>query len=180
MVARFIYACVILNFLLLFGCTKGPTSVNVFKAPKAAYSSYEVILIPDFRKTDLEWVPYDSGTVIADMVAEELRTQDKFKIISRTDKFDGPKDQKVLTVDGIVSGYKRGCKYCEYIFQGIDDKGKMSVQVRVTLVDETTGEILADVGIDGRAKPPGTGRSKYVRVVDEIVKVIDAVNSGKS
>ena len=48
------------------------------------------------------------------------------------------------------------------------------------LCDETTGEILADVGIDGRAKPPGTGRSKYIRVVDEIVKVIDAVNSGKS
>ena len=180
MVARYLYICVILNFLLLFGCAKGPTSVNVFKAPEASYSSYEVVLIPDFRKTDLEWVPYDSGTVIADMVAEELRTQDKFKVISRTDDFESSGDQKTLLVDGIVSGYTRGCKYCEYIFQGFDDKGKMSVQVRVTLVDETTGEILADVGIDGRAKPPGTGKSKYVRVVDEIVKVIDAVNSGKS
>ena len=41
---------------------------------------------------------------------------------------------------------------------GFDDRGKMSVQVRVTLVDEVTGDILADVGIDGRAKPrvPGT------------------------
>ena len=180
MVAKYLYLCVILNFLLLFGCTNGPTNVNVFKAPEAAYSNYEVIVIPDFRKTDLEWVPYDSGTEIADMVAETLRTQNKFKVISRSDKFEGPANERVLVVDGIVSGYKRGCKYCEYIFQGIDDKGKMSVQVRVTLVDETTGEILADVGIDGRAKPPGTGRSKYVRVVDEIVKVIDAVNSSKS
>ena len=180
MVARYIYTFVILNFLLLFGCAKGPINVNVFKAPKAAYSSYEVILIPDFRKTDLEWVPYDSGTEIADMVAEALRTQNKFEVISRTYKFEGPESQRVLVVDGIVSGYTRGCKYCEYVFRGFDDKGKMSVQVRVTLVDETTGEILADVGIDGRAKPPGTGKSKYIRVVNEIVKVIDAVNSGKS
>lgn len=180
MVARYLYICVILNFLLLFGCAKGPLNVNEFVAPKAASANYEVVLIPDFRKTDLEWVPYDSGTEIADMVAEQLRTQDKFKVISRTDKFQGTGGQKVLLVDGIVSGYTRGCKYCEYIFHGFDDKGKMSVQVRVTLVDDKTGEILADVGIDGRAKPPGTGRSKYYRVVDEIVKVIDAVNSGKS
>ena len=180
MVNRYLFICVILNFLLIFGCAKGPTNVNVFVTPKSASSNYQVVLIPDFRKTDLEWVPYDSGTEIADMVAEELRTQDRFKVISRADEFQVTSDQKVLLVDGIVSGYTRGCKYCEYIFQGFDDKGKMSVQVRVTLVDDRTGEVLADVGIDGRAKPPGTGRSKYIRVVDEIVKVIDAVNSGKS
>ena len=56
----------------------------------------------------------------------------------------------------------------------------MSVQVWVTLVDGTTGEVLADVGIDGRATGPGTGRSKYTRVVDEIVKVVEEVNSGHS
>jgi hypothetical protein len=56
----------------------------------------------------------------------------------------------------------------------------MSVQVWVTLVDGTTGEILADVGVDGRAKSPGTGRSKYTRVVDEIVNVVEVVNSGQS
>ncbi len=179
MVIKYLHICVILFFLSLFGCA-GPTNVNVYKAPQATYTNYDVILIPDFRKTDLEWVPFDSGTVIADMVAEELRTEDKFKVITRSDSVDGTGNQRVLLVDGTVSGYKRGCKYCEYIFQGIDDRGKMSVQVRVTLVDETTGQILADVGIDGRAKPPGHGRSKYVRVVDEIVKVIDTVNNGKS
>lgn len=179
MVARYVHTSVILFFLLLFGCT-GPTNVNVFKAPESAHASYDVILVPDFRKTDLEWVPYDSGTVIADMVAEELRTQDKFKVISRSDSATELENQRVLVVDGIVSGYKRGCKYCEYIFMGVGDRGKMSVQVRVTLVDEVTGEILADVGIDGRAKPPGTGNSKYFRVVDEIVKVIDTVNNGQS
>lgn len=179
MVIKYVHTCVILFFLLLFGC-KGPTNVNVYTSPRPTYTNYDVILIPDFRKTDLEWVPFDSGTVIADMVAEELRTEDKFKVITRSDSVDGPENQRVLLVDGTVSGYTRGCKYCEYVFQGIDDKGKMSVQVRVTLVDDTTGEILADVGIDGRAKPPGHGRSKYVRVVDEIVKVIDAVNNGQS
>jgi hypothetical protein len=56
----------------------------------------------------------------------------------------------------------------------------MSVQVMVTLVDNTTGETLAEVGIDGRAKAPGYGRSKYIRVVDEIVKVIETVNNGQS
>jgi hypothetical protein len=182
MAARYLSVCVILNFLLLIGCTNGPTGVNVFKAPEPVYSDYDVILIPDFRKTTFEWVPYDSGSEIADMVAEKLRTQNKFKVISRSDKFSGPANERVLLVDGTVSGYTRGCKYCEYFFQGIDDKGKMSVQVRVTLVDNTTGDILADVGVDGRAKPPGTGRSKYIRVVDEVVKVIDTVNSnpGKS
>ena len=180
MVKRFLHICVILNFLLLFGCAKGPLSVNEYVPPKTVSTNYQVILIPNFRKTDLEWVPYDSGSEIAEMVAEQLRTQNKFKVISRSDKFQATGDEKVLLVDGTVSGYTRGCKYCEYIFQGFDDKGKMSVQVRVTLVDERTGDVLADVGIDGRAKPPGYGRSKYYRVVDEIVKVIDTVNSGKS
>ena len=179
MVYKYVHICVILFFLLLFGCA-GPTNVNVFKKPEATYSNYEVIVIPDFRKTDLEWVPFDSGTVIADMVAEDLRKEDSFKYISRSENGQEFKNQRVLVVDGVVSGYKRGCKYCEYVFQGIDDRGKMSVQVRVTLVDETTGDILADVGIDGRAKPPGHGRSKYIRVVDEIVKVIDTVNNGSS
>lgn len=173
------YISVILFFLLFIGCA-GPTKVNIYKAPEQTYAGYDVIVIPDFRKTDLEWVPYDSGTAIADMVAEDLRKGDKFKVISRSNSLEGMKDQRVLVVDGVVSGYKRGCKYCEYVFQGVDDRGKMSVQVRVTLVDETTGDILADVGVDGRAKPPGTGNSKYIRVVDEIVKVIDAVNNGKS
>lgn len=178
MVNKFLYSCVILSLLILIGCT--PTNVNVHKAPKSTYESYEVILIPDFRKTDLEWVPYDSGVEIADMVAEELRTKDNVEVVSRSASYDKVGDERVLIVRGVVTGYVRGCKYCEYAFRGIKDKGKMSVQVWVTLIDGTTGDILADVGIDGRAKSPGTGRSKYTRVVEQIVNVVEVVNSGKS
>jgi hypothetical protein len=114
------------------------------------------------------------------MVAEELRAENKVEIVSRSSTYDKVGDERVLVIRGVVSGYVRGCKYCEYAFRGVQDKGKMSVQVWVTLVDGTTGEILADVGVDGRAKSPGTGRSKYTRVVDEIVKVVEVVNSGQS
>lgn len=179
MVNKFIYSCVILSLLIFIGCFS-PTNVNVHQAPKSTYESYEVILIPDFRKTDLEWVPYDSGVEIADMVAEELRTKNNIEVVSRSSSYDKVGDERVLIVRGVVTGYVRGCKYCEYAFRGIKDKGKMSVQVWVTLIDGTTGEILADVGIDGRAKSPGTGRSKYARVVEEIVKVVEVVNSGQS
>jgi len=175
---NWIHICVLLFFLLISGCT--PTTVNVYKAPDIKSESYQVVVIPDFRKTDLEWVPYDSGTEIADMVADELRKEDQFKVISRSPSVNGLSDNRVLVVRGTVSGYTRGCKYCEMAYRGIKDKGKMSVQVMVTLIDNTTGETLAEVGIDGRAKAPGYGRSKYIRVVDEIVKVIETVNSGQS
>lgn len=175
---NWVHRCVILIFLLFLGCA--PIVVNVYKAPEIKSESYKVVVIPDFRKTDLEWTPYDSGTEIADMVAEELRKDNQFKVISRSSFDNGPSAERVLVVRGTVSGYVRGCKYCEWAFRGIQDKGKMSVQVWVTLIDNTTGETLAEVGIDGRAKKPGHGRSKYIRVVDEIVKVIETVNSGQS
>ena len=178
MINKFIYSCVILSFLIIAGCT--PTTVNVYKAPQSAYENYEVILIPDFRKSDLECVPYDSGVEIADMIAEELRAKNNIEVVSRTTSYDANGQQKVMVVRGVVSGYVRGCKYCEYAFRGVKDKGKGSVQVWVTLIDGTTGEVLADVGIDGRAKGPGTGKSKYTRVVDEIVNMVEVVNSGQS
>ncbi|MGB3729927.1 MAG: hypothetical protein WBA70_11840, partial [Thermodesulfobacteriota bacterium] len=118
MVNKFIFSCVILSFLIFIGCFT-PTNVNVYQAPKSIYESYEVILIPDFRKTDLEWVPYDSGVVIADMVAEELRTKNNIEVVSRSSTYDKVGDEKVLIVRGVVSGYVRGCKYCEYAFRGI-------------------------------------------------------------
>ena len=175
---NWIHISVILIFLLFLGCT--PKTVNVYKAPEARSDSYQVVVIPDFRKTDLEWVPYDSGSEIADMVAEELSKDNEFEVISRSSIDSTEPGERVLIVRGTVSGYVRGCKYCEWIFMGIKDKGKMSVQVWVTLIDNTTGETLADVSIDGRATGPGTGRTKYTRVVDEIVKVIETVNNGTS
>ncbi len=168
----------VLLLILISGCT--PTNINIYTAPQSNSIDYEVILIPDFRKTDLEWVPYDSGVVIADMVGEDLRKQTEFQVISRSADAKGFKGQSTLLVQGTVSGYVRGCKYCEYTLGKMKDKGKMSVQVLLTIKDNNTGEILADVGIDGRAKAPGHGRSKYYRVVEEILKVIDTVNNGNS
>ncbi len=176
MLSKYYLSIAIPLILLLIACS--PIKVNVYKVPETAHQRYNLIIIPDFRKTESEWVPYDSGVEIADMVAERLRKDSKFTTVSRSsgnvDRSDG---KRTLIVSGVVTGYVRGCKYCEYIFMGFRDKGKMSVQVWVRLTDNTTGETLAEVGIDGRAKAPGTGRSKYIRVVNEIVKVIDAVNS---
>ena len=176
MVSNYSKVRAVLLIVLISGCT--PTNINTYKAPQSNSIDYEIVLIPDFRKTDLEWVPHDSGVVIADMIAEELRTQNEFQVISRSADAGDFKGQSTLLVQGTVSGYTRGCKYCEYTLGKMKDKGKMSVQILLTIKDNNTGEILADVGIDGRAKAPGHGRSKYYRVVEETLKVIDTVNNG--
>ena len=82
MLSNWIHISVILIFLSFLGCS--PTNVNVYKAPEVRSESYQVVVIPDFKKTDLEWVPYDSGSEIANMVAEELRKDNEFKVISRS------------------------------------------------------------------------------------------------
>ena len=53
-----------------------------------------------------------------------------------------------------------------------NDKGKSSVTVRINLIDKNTGEMIADQSIEGRAKPPGYGESRYIRVRDEIVSLV--------
>jgi curli biogenesis system outer membrane secretion channel CsgG len=88
--------------------------------------------------------------------------------------------KRILLVQGTVTGYNPGCKFCEYLFGKINDKGKSSISVRVKLVDKTTGEVIADAEMEGRSKDPGTGASRYTRVVDEIVRFIKSVDMGSS
>jgi hypothetical protein len=163
-------------FLLLaiVGCGASRTIIN--KKPLRNSYNYQVVEIPDFDKTDEEWVPYDSYSEIPDMVAEELRRDNHFRKILRNKSDDSPQD-RVLLVKGTVSGYDRGCKYCERYSLGINDKGKGVVYVGIQLIDKSSGSIITDASISGRAKDPGYGRSKYIRVKDEIVHLILRINS---
>lgn len=163
-------------FLLLtfVGCGASRTVFN--KKPERNSYNYQVVEIPDFDKTDEEWVPYDSYSEIPDMVAEGLRKNSHFREILRNKSDESPYD-RVLLVKGTVSGYDRGCKYCEWYSLGINDKGKGVVYVDIQLIDKSTGSIIADANISGRAKDPGYGRSKYIRVKDEIVHLILRINS---
>ncbi|GBD39516.1 hypothetical protein HRbin37_01798 [bacterium HR37] len=166
----------LLALISLPGCS--PKRVFFYKKPEkdSRIADYKILEIPNFSRTTKEWVPYDSAWEIPDMVAEKLKTTNHFKEIIRgyTDKREG-----VLLVKGEVTGYNRGCKFCEWFIR-INDKGKSSVSVRVMLVDKKTNEILADASIEGRAKSPGYGRSRYIRIVDEITKLIEKVDQGFS
>lgn len=163
-------------FLFLIACA--PTNVILYKEPAGKIAKYDVIEIPNFAKTDAEWVPYESYTQIPDMLAEKLRATDEFKEIRRSES-DTRSQKRVLLVKGSVTGYSRGCKYCEWLIR-VNDKGKGSVFVWVSLIDKTTGYTLTDAGIEGRATKPGYGNSRYVRIVDEIEHLIEIVNKGKS
>lgn len=170
--------CLILSLFVftLLGCVA--TRTDFYKLPVDGFAGYSIIEIPDFAKTDAEWVPYDSNLQIPDMIAEKLRTTDYFDEIVRAQSVSTP-EGKALLVEGTVTGYDRGCKYCEW-YAGFYDNGKSSVSVRVKLIDKSTGAILSDAEIFGRAKKPGFGESRYIRVVDEIVSIIEDVNGNKS
>lgn len=162
-----------LFILAILGCGASRTVVN--KRPEKNSYYYQVVEIPDFDKTDHQWVPYDSNKEIPDMVAEELRKDSSFTKIFRN-KNDDARGDRVMVVKGKVIGYDRGCKYCERYSLGINDKGKGVIYVGIQLIDKRTGAIIADASVSGRAKDPGYGRSKYVRVRDEIVKFIQDIN----
>ncbi len=172
-VRNYIYSGLILFFIVLLGCSA--TKVLFYKPPDNKIAKYQVIEIPNFNKTDKEWVPYDSGSQIPDMVAERLRADSHFNEIRRSGS-NVASEEKVLLVEGTVTGYNPGCKLCEWYIR-INDKGKSSVSVRVKLVDKATGDIIADASIEGRAKKPGYGKSRYIRIADEIVRLIEDVNN---
>ncbi len=167
----------ILFFLLLIGCS--PTKTVFYKTPDSKTAEYQIIEIPNFNKNNEEWVPYDSASQIPDMVAEKLRITNHFNEIIRSDS-KIVSQEKALLVEGTVTGYNPGCKFCEFLVGRINDKGKSSVSVRVKLIDKTTGEVITDAEIEGRAKNPGTGASRYTRLVDEIVKLIQNLGKGRS
>ncbi|MBI2485851.1 MAG: hypothetical protein HYW01_02625 [Deltaproteobacteria bacterium] len=173
---RDFHFALIIFCLLFIACA--PTNVILYKQSDGKIGRYDVIEIPNFTKTDAEWVPYDSYTQIPDMLAEKLRTTNEFREIRRSE-YNTPTQERVLLVKGTVTGYTRGCKYCEWLIR-VNDKGKGSVSVWVRLIDKTTGDALTDAGIEGRAVKPGYGKSRYVRIVDEIEHLIENVNKGKS
>ncbi len=165
---------VLISFFLIFNAC-APTNTIIYKQPKGTVTGYDTIEIPNFDKTDKEWVPYDSYTEIPDMLAERLRSTNQFREIIRSES-DDTSSNRVLLVRGTVTGFKRGCKFCEWFSLGINDKGKGSVSVWVKLIDKATGDTITDAGIEGRATKPGYGKSRYVRVVDEIVNLIENAN----
>ena len=151
-----------------------PLMTNVHKKPDTNNYEFEIVQIPDFKKTDEEWVPYDSNIVIPDMLAEKLQNEGSYKFVDRSTT-EYQTNDKVLLVKGYVTGFEKGCKYCEWIFLGINDKGKNTTSVWIQLVDKSNGELISDFGVHGRAKDPGHGNSRYIRVVDEITRVIKEI-----
>jgi len=176
-VKNYSHLSLIVIFLILIGCS--PAKTVFYKTPDIKIANYQIIEMPNFNKNDKEWVPYDSASLIPDMVAEKLRTSNHFNEIIRSESNIASRE-RVLLVKGTVTGYKPGCKFCEFLAGRINDKGKSSVSVRVKLIDKTTGDVLADAEMEGRAKNPGTGSSRYTRVVDEIVKLISNVSKESS
>ncbi|MGI9533724.1 MAG: hypothetical protein ACR2NW_02135 [Thermodesulfobacteriota bacterium] len=161
------------SLLFLYGC--GAQYTTVYKQPVQTGKKYEIILIPDFSKSESEFVPLDSVTLIPDMISDKLLETGRYKIIDRN---SGPLtgDSDFLLVKGTVTGFIKGCKYCEMIFMGINDRGKGRTSVWVQLIDGKTGELITDFGAQGTAKKPGHGKSRYIRIVDIITEKINEIN----
>lgn len=163
----------IISLIFISGC--GAQFTTVYKQPVPTGKKYEIIQIPDFGKTDTEFVPLDSVTLIPDMLAEKLLQSGNYRVIDRSpDPVES--NENVLIVKGVVTGFIKGCKYCEMIFMGLDDRGKGRTSVWVQLIDGNTGELITDFGTQGTAKKPGYGKSRYIRVVDIIAEKIEQVN----
>lgn len=113
------------------------------------------------------------------MVAKSLESENLFSDIIRTPYVSPLERDNTILVKGIVTDYHRGCKFCEWLIR-VNDKGKSSITVRIILIDKKTGKIIADQSIEGRAKQPGYGESRYFRVRDKIVSMIIQASNIKS
>jgi len=164
---------IIFSLVFIYGC--GAQFTTVYKQPVPTGKKYEIIQIPDFGKTDTEFVPLDSVSLIPDMLAEKLLESGKYRVIDRS---SAPVDsnENVLIVKGVVTGFIKGCKYCEMIFMGLDDRGKGRTSLWVQFIDGNSGELITDFGTQGTAKKPGYGKSRYIRVVDIIADKIEQLN----
>lgn len=162
------------------GISCSPTTIITYKEIDTnKFYSYEIIELPNFDKTTENWVPYDSNTIIPDMVADSLESENLFSQIIRTPHVSPIERDNTILVKGIVTDYNRGCKFCEWFIR-LNDKGKSSITVRIQLIDKKTGEIITEQSIKGRAKSPGYGESRYFRVRDKIVSMIKQVRVIKS
>jgi len=164
---------IIFSIIFLYGC--GAQFTTVYKQPVQTGKKYEIIQIPDFNITETEFVPLDSVTLIPDMISEKLLITGNYRVIERA-QVPVDSTQNVLIVKGIVTGFIKGCKYCEMIFMGLDDRGKGRTSVWVQLIDGSTGELITDFGVQGTAKKPGYGKSRYIRIVDIIAEKIEELN----
>jgi len=164
---------IIFSLLFLSGC--GAQFTTVYKQPVQTGKKYEVIQLPDFSKTDSEFVPLDSVTLIPDMISDELVETGMFKVIDRSSESVSG-DEDYLLVKGVVTGFIKGCKYCEMIFMGIDDRGKGRTSVWIQIIDGKSGMLITDFGVQGTAKKPGHGESRYIRIVDIITEKIIEIN----
>lgn len=171
---NFSYFILILSTLFIVGCSAKKT-VYLKGLPEQT-QRYEVVELPDFSLGDENWVPLDSASIIPTMVAEKLMVKGSFAEVRRPKSSGEALGDGTLLLKGTVLNYDAGCKFCEW-FLGFNDHGKSSIVVRVEFVDSGSGDVIADVEILGKAKKPGTGRSRYARIVDEIVSIIEKVNS---
>lgn len=165
-----------LIFLALFFISCGPLYITTYKNSEKPVQKYNFVEIPDFNKIEGEWIPYDSPVNIPDLIAKKLIEQGNFAAVDRTgNAFD--KQNDVLLVKGVVTRFDRGCKFCEWIFFGIEDSGLGSMYVWVQLIDKKSGILITDFSLRGRAKKPGYGNSRYTRVVDKTVEIINEKNN---
>lgn len=163
----------LVSLLFVSGCSAKKTVL--LTQMRMSAEPYHAIELLDFGRTKDAWVPYDSATIIPDMVAEELKAKAIFPIVTRSRAWTDSYHDGTLIVDGTVIGYDPGCKFCEWLI-GINDNGKSSIAVRVKFIDGASGDIIADVEIKGRATRTGTGRDRYVRVVNEIVSLAEKIS----
>lgn len=163
----------LLSLFLFNACSAKKTTYH--KPIQNTDSNFTIVNIPNFSHTKEVWVPLDSVSIIPDMVAEQLRLEGKYDAIDRSSGAVDSDLNSSLIIKGAVIGYDPGCKFCEW-FLGINDNGKSSVAIRVEFIDGLTGEVLGDVEIEGRSRKPGTGKSRYERVVEEIVSIVKTFN----
>lgn len=167
---KFIFLCT-----FLFSCS-APLYTTTYKNTEKPVQKYSFVEIPDFSKLKGEWIPYDSPVNIPDLIAKKLIEQGNFAVVDRTgNAFDSEND--VLLVKGTVTRFDRGCKYCEWLFFGLEDNGLGSMYVWVQLIDKKSGILVTDFSLRGRAKKPGHGNSRYTRVVDKTVQIINEKNN---
>ncbi len=159
---------------MLYSCN--PLYITKYKHPENSVQKYKFIEIPDFSKLEGEWVPYESNITIPDMIANILIEQKNFEIVDRTTKAITNENERVLVVRGVVTKFDRGCKFCEILHFGIYDSGLGSIYVWIQLVDKKTDVVISEFSLRGRAKKPGHGKSRYIRVVDKTVEFINEIN----